>query len=147
MPVPERDADDDRQQHHAQNVVEYCRTQNDLRCSVLEYLQVLQHAGGDADAGGDHGSGDEECLVGRLVTELQVDEAATNGRTLPAMATLREGPPIRIRSCGLVSRPTVNSRKIAPISAIEMMVSRADDVGGIGTENDASRIPPSTAAE
>ena len=45
------------------------------------------------------------------------------GSVMPAIATVIDSVPTRIKSFGEVSRPTVNSRKMAPTSAMELTAS------------------------
>ena len=61
--------------------------------------------------------------VGSPRTRRRYAKPSTKGASTPAMLTPSEVRPTRISSLGLVSNPTVNSRKMAPNPAMESVVA------------------------
>ncbi len=79
-------------------------------------------------------------FVRGLVPEFHVEKPAQNGRTIAGDCDVKRAPSQPDQVCGLVSRPTVNSRKMAPISASEMMLSLGSMIAGcVGTQHDAGQ--------
>ena len=84
------------------------------------------------------------CVVSPVI--FMNAKPAAKGSRMPATATFIEVRPRRIRSLGLVSRPTVNSRKMAPISAREIMLGLGSMMrAAYGPSTMPARISPSTA--
>ena len=67
-------------QHHTKNVVEDRRSQNDLCWTSLDYAEILQHPRGDANAGRDHGCGDEDGFVSGMMSNQEKRKSHQEGQ-------------------------------------------------------------------